>query len=1428
MSNFSAGTADVEIGPNFSKFVEKLRADLERVEAELGVEIKPDMSRFAAELRNRLAEIRAALDVEINPDLSGFAEALRTQLEVIEAQLDIKVGVDQTSLENLEGLIRARLALMDLSVDIRVGADTRVAANDIAMLRQLAGQDMTINVDADTAAAAAQIAALNGQTVTVNVATSGTDRSGSGGLSGFGAAGILNAGALGIGALPAGAAALSAVGVEIQALAQNAALLPGIFAGAAAGVSTLVVGLGGMKDALFGEGKKALEAYDGLSREGRALVDTSKRFGDQWDRISTRVQNTTLAGLSQPLDRMLTAQLPALDRGMGAVAGQFNTGFRKALDELGNEKSTGFLDKVFGNTADAAGILNGSITPVINSIRTLGGTGSTFLPQLAQGLTNAATRLDAFLTQSEKSGDLSRWMREGIDAGRDLLSILGNLGSSVASFLRAGKGEGEGFLTTVDRLTERMAVWLKSPEGQADLRVFFREGREQLDGWLPVLQSAGSILKTVYEAAQAWSAILLPFLRAGSELLAGHEGLLKTVLVSYLAFRTLSPIFNTLQTAISGANTRLNTFQTGMAASSGTTAFTRALGGIGAMLGPAGLLTLGLGAAAIGIGLLAQRHQEAAQAAEDQRRKLEALRETLDEQTGAVTRETLTSTTKDLENRGFIERAKTLGVDPQQYVRAGLGLDQPGRDKINAQLTRIILEQADTSKGEWQLATRAGLTDTDVAQALQGIPEAVKKYEAAGLTFDLGELKAMLNDVGESAATLGGEMNGLGTNTGKAREAQLRINETLNGTWALTEQGKQAFQELGLAVTQVPNSKTIVVSSTTDEQQRKLEELGYTVTHMEDGTVKITLDDIRAKEQIREIVKPETKNILLHVDDPNGINSYTPYSGAAPGQGRAPVQSPDSLPRDQQGRRLPGRALGGEISGGTPGLDSVPILAMPGEHMLDTTDVDRLGGQAGVYRFRTALKAGLVQPMAEGGAVGWSEKDEIDLQQAIAAVEKAKERRRELDFKRGTKENDRRIADLNVDEAELKVRQLEDKKVGIGGTGAKLLPQATLPGRRSNRDLDLEDADSAVDQANTKRNQVYADAASTDEQKRDADRDYQRAQNRRNEAYKTGNTGGTTDLSLQGIFSKAGGILAEGILGFFGLENSVLSSSNPYNRALSTVVDFYTNQGQKGDGEGDGYDYQPKNLPVERKESTPAGTASGAGAATESTTPVDYSPSGGVEQWRGVFGQVLRALAMPASWLDLGLAQMRTESGGNPKAINLWDSNAQKGTPSKGLMQVIDPTFASHKSALYPTDIWDPGANIAASLRYTVARYGTPQGVWGQGHGYKNGGWAWGPGGPRDDGFFAPLSNGEFIVNAVDAALNAPTLEAINAGLPVPLPPLPSAMASRSGGSTTTVKRDHGVHFHAPVSVMNMDELVREQDRWAALQAQGAMAGLPG
>lgn len=118
----------------------------------------------------------------------------------------------------------------------------------------------------------------------------------------------------------------------------------------------------------------------------------------------------------------------------------------------------------------------------------------------------------------------------------------------------------------------------------------------------------------------------------------------------------------------------------------------------------------------------------------------------------------------------------------------------------------------------------------------------------------------------------------------------------------------------------------------------------------------------------------------------------------------------------------------------------------------------------------------------------------------------------------------------------------------------------------------------------------------------------------------------------------------------------------------------------------------------------------------------NYNPAKGVEQWRTT---VIRALKMEGLYSEANvkrtLYQMQTESGGNPRAINNWDSNAKKGTPSKGLMQVIDPTFAAYARAPFNKNIYDPLSNILASVRYAVSRYGSLARAY-QGHGYANGG----------------------------------------------------------------------------------------------------------
>jgi hypothetical protein len=120
---------------------------------------------------------------------------------------------------------------------------------------------------------------------------------------------------------------------------------------------------------------------------------------------------------------------------------------------------------------------------------------------------------------------------------------------------------------------------------------------------------------------------------------------------------------------------------------------------------------------------------------------------------------------------------------------------------------------------------------------------------------------------------------------------------------------------------------------------------------------------------------------------------------------------------------------------------------------------------------------------------------------------------------------------------------------------------------------------------------------------------------------------------------------------------------------------------------------------------------------------VNYKAGAGVAQWKSVVLKALQMVGQPSNLLNTVLRRMNQESGGNPKAINNWDINAKNGTPSKGLMQVIDPTFNAYAGKLRSKGVWDPLANVYSSMRYAMSRYGSLPAAYDRSGGYDSGGW---------------------------------------------------------------------------------------------------------
>lgn len=201
--------------------------------------------------------------------------------------------------------------------------------------------------------------------------------------------------------------------------------------------------------------------------------------------------------------------------------------------------------------------------------------------------------------------------------------------------------------------------------------------------------------------------------------------------------------------------------------------------------------------------------------------------------------------------------------------------------------------------------------------------------------------------------------------------------------------------------------------------------------------------------------------------------------------------------------------------------------------------------------------------------------------------------------------------------------------------------------------------------------------------------------------------------------------------------------------------------------------------------------------------------SGGVERWRPQVERALQMLGLNPGWVGNTLRRMNQESGGNPAAINNWDSNARRGTPSKGLMQVIDPTFQRYKVPGY-NSIWDPMSNILASMRYTMSRYGSLPAGYDRRGGYKL-------------GTQNAIPGAHWVGEAGPELVTGPTLANFSGGqsvAPVTLAPgltteaLSEAVASSLTDKKLRIDLDNGVAwFEAHLSTHNRREDLRNRAR---------------
>ncbi|MBR7191729.1 transglycosylase SLT domain-containing protein [Gordonia sp. SCSIO 19800] len=169
--------------------------------------------------------------------------------------------------------------------------------------------------------------------------------------------------------------------------------------------------------------------------------------------------------------------------------------------------------------------------------------------------------------------------------------------------------------------------------------------------------------------------------------------------------------------------------------------------------------------------------------------------------------------------------------------------------------------------------------------------------------------------------------------------------------------------------------------------------------------------------------------------------------------------------------------------------------------------------------------------------------------------------------------------------------------------------------------------------------------------------------------------------------------------------------------------------------------------------------------ATKYMGPAIGGGGGDVERWRPMVIAALRRNGFEPNRRnqDLMLAQIQSESGGNPGIVQGVQDVNSGGNEAVGLLQVIPGTFEANRDPSLPNDRTDPWANMNAALRYYRRQYGDDLGaMWGKGHGYAQGGTI--PGTGNRDTVPILATPGEEVIRKGPAEKNRPMLKKINEG----------------------------------------------------------------
>jgi hypothetical protein len=261
-------------------------------------------------------------------------------------------------------------------------------------------------------------------------------------------------------------AAIGGAGVISSAAALTHALwmIPAGAGAAAAAIGSVKIATLGFSDAIenMGDPEKFFAALQNLSPNAQQAALAIQALMDPLKQLKQATQDAFFADVGPMINQLAQQYLPMIAQLTTGIGGAFNSAFKSVFDQLLTPETQAVLQDTVNNLVSAFERLAPAAGPFVDAITRIVQTGASYLPGMADAITDAAEGFADFITKAQETGDLERWFQLGIDAASAFWDMLKALGSAFVALAPTGIKAIESITKIIEGMTPPVLLFINN------------------------------------------------------------------------------------------------------------------------------------------------------------------------------------------------------------------------------------------------------------------------------------------------------------------------------------------------------------------------------------------------------------------------------------------------------------------------------------------------------------------------------------------------------------------------------------------------------------------------------------------------------------------------------------------------------------------------------------------------------------------------------------------------------------------------------------------------------------------------------------------------------------------------------------------------------------------------------------------------------